>query len=603
MRPKNARSFQKELSHNMADVVQVGSGEAKRRVTLVVAVPGGGKTIAVTMALETLRSQAPTSGMKILWVVPRNNLKRQAAKEASAFFGSGYYLKELTGSRPPFLDANPKCMGYVVTYQALGALLKDPNGGDPTPACSLHKEAMIESGQMWLVVFDECHHLADFGREIADDGEDESGDVVGYVGGQWCDVVKPLHELSWHTIMMTGTPERHDGRKLPFAHDRYTKIDGKLFLTGIDVHYKRMTALQEKALKVIQFRSCDGWAAFKRELAKKPRKGGEVRLEDVDDVKIVSLEKDEKKVRKIIRCLLEFEGYWKKLLSMATRDWREWRTSKNYQSRMLVICDSQSMAIKIRNALREWGVQGVYAATSSAYRTDETRKKGLDCKHGKKVLDDFRENNDGQVLVTVAMAHEGFDVKNFSHVVFLSSRRSLGWVTQAIDRGSRFDPGAPISWEEQKNFVYAPDDFLMQEIVQRIRSEQFEGIVPPDPKKAGGSGGDGGHSVETAAIDAGLTTDRTIMVHNLDEIPAFKPRPKTETVVSTSPHTDAALLKEIERLAADRDVALKVGKKSKRTLNTDLPRMLKLNRSWKKELKGESLVRVRDFLKKMVCPV
>jgi len=91
------------------------------------------------------------------------------------------------------------------------------------------------------------------------------------------------------------------------------------------------------------------------------------------------------------------------------------------------------------------------------------------------------------ILVTIAMAYEGLDVPQISHIICLTHIRTLPWIEQMISRAVRIDPSAG-PYESQVAYVFAPDDPLFSEVVEAIRQEQVPivGDVERAPNKAAG---------------------------------------------------------------------------------------------------------------------
>jgi len=76
------------------------------------------------------------------------------------------------------------------------------------------------------------------------------------------------------------------------------------------------------------------------------------------------------------------------------------------------------------------------------------------------------------ILVTIAMAYEGLDVPQISHIISLTHIRTTPWIEQMISRAVRIDPAAG-PYESQVAYVFAPDDPLFSEVVSAIRREQL----------------------------------------------------------------------------------------------------------------------------------
>jgi superfamily II DNA or RNA helicase len=103
----------------------------------------------------------------------------------------------------------------------------------------------------------------------------------------------------------------------------------------------------------------------------------------------------------------------------------------------------------------------------------------------------FRLRADPSVLVTVAMAYEGMDCPEVTHVACLTHIRSRPWLEQMIARAVRVDPHAG-DYEHQRATVYHPDDLLFRRFKHAIEVEQGTRARVPNRKRQGELfGGDG----------------------------------------------------------------------------------------------------------------
>jgi superfamily II DNA or RNA helicase len=83
----------------------------------------------------------------------------------------------------------------------------------------------------------------------------------------------------------------------------------------------------------------------------------------------------------------------------------------------------------------------------------------------------FRLRAEPSALVTVAMAYEGMDCPEVTHVACLTHIRSRPWLEQMVARATRVDPHAG-AYEQQQAVVYHPDDVLFRRFRRAIETEQ-----------------------------------------------------------------------------------------------------------------------------------
>lgn len=72
-------------------------------------------------------------------------------------------------------------------------------------------------------------------------------------------------------------------------------------------------------------------------------------------------------------------------------------------------------------------------------------------------------------LITVGMAHEGFDHKWVTVMVALTPTRQLGWLDQFCMRAGRVLPGIP--YEKQMAYIYGTNDYWMQRYADEKRRD------------------------------------------------------------------------------------------------------------------------------------
>ena len=330
-----------------------------------------------------------------------------------------------------------ECVGYVLTYATtLGSI-----------------QAMLRAlrGKRILLILDECHRLSvDPSGKANDAAEDLPG--LARTGKprsrteeakQWQPKVDLLRSKAAMTLMMSGTSWRHDGRKMPYLDGHYD-ADGAL---TPDISYSRKEALDDKATLPMLFDLADAEVEF--EVAGRSYK--------------MMLSKAPVELRpKALRTFLASPMTRNELIDNAVSHWRQYRAER-YRSRMLVLCSTQQDARDVADYLTHTLKAGD-VVTALGDEPDAARKLGR-----------FRSMNEGDILVTVKMAFEGFDVPDISHVIVLSVERSITYLDQCLNRATRvnYDPNrCGLPWEKQAAYIFMPKDGAGAEYVETIHKSQ-----------------------------------------------------------------------------------------------------------------------------------
>jgi superfamily II DNA or RNA helicase len=457
--------------------------------TVAAITPGGGKTLAAALFAQVLLEAGVVD--RVVWVTPRTSLTRQTMEEFNRILReAGYVVRRGTNEDPLVRDET----GYTTNYQAIAA----------RPELHL---AAVRTGRT-LVILDEPHHLADSG---------EDGNGRAWVAG-----VEPLVKHAVHTLLMTGTIERHDGQRIPFLD--YDTRDGRDY-PRIDVAYSRQDALRECAVLPIEFVFQDGSARF---------------LDAAGERSVVASAAREEDARKAIATLLSKTAYRDALLRLGLDAWLASVRAGAHPSRAIVICASQAMAKDVAVFVAQHR-PGIHVALAISEDTGSQA-----------AIDRFRRNVRGHVLVTVGMAYEGLDVPDCTHLICLTNIRSVPWLEQAFNRVTRVDPRAVeagVAYEQQRAFVYVPDDSLMRSVVEDMRADQQRGIELRE-RAGGGTGARGGGAaapepftplgaeagaVTLGSFDARLSPDESRIVQHI--------RTKVPTVANVPPGDILAVIR------------------------------------------------------------
>jgi len=391
--------------------------------------PGGGKTkMAAIFANELL--DAGIVG-QVLYLVPRDSLRSQVQQ---SFYSPTQGLAYRACSvRTKTLSQEQWVANRVVvaTYQSVVA----------EPLRFLRYVKLRPT----LVTFDEIHHLA--ARPNLDEDDD---DGTGATDADWFQACEALFVFAKCVLAMSGGMVRGDGQRIPFIeYDDEKK-------PKCDVVYRRSMALIERAVIPVQFVRLDANAKWEHRNAEHE----------------AELSATKAKARSLaLRTALARSDYRDVAIQDFIEDWQHFR-QHYYRSRAIVIADSIERAEHYALLIRSLSVDVTLA----------TSKEG---DKGQRALRRFRDNNGGDVLVTVGMAYEGLDVPDCTHEALFTRVRSFPYLDQSANRVTRFDRNSPLTWEEQRATIYVPDDQKMQQFIDHMTAEQDEAFKEVKHRAAG----------------------------------------------------------------------------------------------------------------------
>jgi superfamily II DNA or RNA helicase len=394
---------------DMENIIQEIIDGAPVRDILVRVTPGGGKS-----SLPIIAGRLITAGLAdaICWICPRMSLQDQAERNFldpffRAMFDHSLLIRSSTNEYNPCRDTR----GFVTTYQAIGVD---------------EKETVLSEirSKRYILILDEYHHA---------EAED----------GSWTKALLPLYNAAKYRILMTGTMERGDGKKIAF-----TQYHGMMPILQDDEHtriieYTRRDALADRAIIPLKFMFHDGMATWE-----KPS-GKEVRSKISTD--------DPKRANYALYTALKTE-YALELLHTTVKDWRDHVTFKNQNAKLLVVTAGIESAKKYTAFLAG---QGLNARIATSDDTPDAVGQIKAFKRGKV-----------DILVTCQMAYEGLDAPSISHIACLTNIRSAPWIEQMVARAVRIDPHAG-PYEGQEAYIFAPDDQFFKEITAKIEADQI----------------------------------------------------------------------------------------------------------------------------------
>lgn len=421
----------------------IAHGQTDIRDVLAAVTPGGGKSLLPVILGAALHQAGKID--RICWIVPRDSL-RQQAEEAFVdprwreALGHSLSLRAAENGR----DLCRGLQGYITTYQAVAA------------APDLHLQEFRR--HRYLLAVDELHHLpAVFDTDSSTTAEEETS---------WSRSILPLLESSVARLLMSGTLERADGRPIlwlpyrsPQGARRVREIDFKAAGWAI-VGYSRRQALAEKAILPVTFGAMDGTASWL---------DAERTTRWVD-----ALSKAGENTRDALFTALR-TGFARSMLREAYRSCREHRAKRRAElklaagreakglGKLLVIAPDQETARFYLDTLRGWMPQDQAGRMAKLAISDS--------RDAHEVVAAFRLRSEPAVLVSVAMAYEGLDAPEISHVACLTHIRSRPWLEQAIARATRVDPHAG-SYEQQRALIYHPSDELFERFRIMVETQQ-----------------------------------------------------------------------------------------------------------------------------------
>lgn len=393
------------------------------KFTLMEVVTGGGKSPLPVIAAARLIPAGLIDA--VCWVVPRMSLQEQGEDAFGdprfrALLNHQMEARQATNEYDPLKGKS----GYITTYQAIAS-----------DAGNLNRDALRR--RRFGLFLDEPHHVEE--------------------GGVWHRAIQPLVDAATFVVLMTGTLERADGKRVAFVPYRRRKGGWEPDTTSSDefpmIRYRRMDAIAERSIRRVEFHLQDGWTQW-------IETDGQTAFSQVGDAG--------KNTRKALFTALNTD-FAHQLLDATVEEWKQYR-QHNLFSKLLVVSPNISAAKEHCKWLAAAGVARVGIATSDDHKDAPEQIRRF--KKSNRELDAL------DALVTVQMAYEGLDVPEISHIACLTHIRSRSWIEQMIGRGIRVvrDWG---DWESQFCCVFAPNDALFNEAADKIRRDQ-SAFVPDE---------------------------------------------------------------------------------------------------------------------------
>ncbi len=453
----SARALRTHQAQLLAVARAVAAGTDVRDI-LAAVTPGGGKSLLPVLAAHALIGAGVVE--RVVWVVPRDSLRLQAEEAfADPYWREalGHALDVRAAENAP--DPSRGLAGYVTTYQGVAA------------APDLH---LAEARRhRTLLVVDEMHHLPAL--------EAPGGDGTDDPAQGWSAALLPLLECARVRLLLSGTLERSDGRRilwLPYRRGpRASQVEVDLAAPGwAVVGYSRAQALAERAVLPVTFGALDGEARWLEPMQAGPD-GTRTRAE-AGPHRLSGSHPTETTRPALFTALRT--GFADALLRRAFEAARDLRTQRRTAGvgprglgKLLVVAPDQEQARRYLGALRGWVPRG---------QQDTVRLATSDERDAHETLAAYRLRPEPGVLVTVAMAYEGLDAPEVAVVAALTHIRSRPWLEQMVARATRVDPHAG-PYEGQRALVFHPDDPFFARFRWRMEQEQGTRARGPHPDK------------------------------------------------------------------------------------------------------------------------
>lgn len=395
-----------------AIVSDISNGRSQVDTIYINVTPGGGKSV-----LPLIAGRLITAGLAdgICWVVPRNALQDQGERSFldpyfRKLFKHDLSIRSSTNEFNPMRDQS----GFITTYQAIGM----------TNTNIIHA---FKSRRM-ILVLDEFHHVEK--------------------DGVWHEALAPIMDLARFKILMTGTLGRGDNDQIAFLDYQQVGKFWQPVLEGENKHlieYKRPNALKERAIIPLKFHLMDGDIKWKRSVY-------EEKVHQSKLSSVVGIGRSN-----VLYAALETQ-FALDILNNGLDHWRQHNIGRKTRSKFLVVTANYEHAEKICVYLRQRGNMCQLA-------TSHDSSTALSNIHNFKF-------NGLEILVTIAMAYEGLDVPQISHIICLTNIRSTQWIEQMIARAVRiWNAWGP--YETQVGHIFAPDDIAMHDVMVKIEAEQL----------------------------------------------------------------------------------------------------------------------------------
>jgi superfamily II DNA or RNA helicase len=395
--------------------------------------PGGGKTILALAVLDALHKAGRIDAAIVF--TPRLGLCSQFELDWKA--ARTHFQPDAMGTivhRENSVIDGMRSFGYVTSYQSLTA--------DPT----VHRRFARRRAGRLAIVCDEAHYL---GQKLYGSGETtEAAKILANIG-----------KYAAFKLVMTGTPYRSDENPIVFA--QYDE-DGNI-LADVSVSYADGVA--QGFLRPFDAALFDGTLYQTR---RRQRDGASYYSKEAVDLRFTAQQLTkvatdpqfwEVAARHAYEKVKELQEMWPRYCGIAG-------------------CATQEHARAVMAYLQSLGARCLLAVSddSNAHENLRLFKRG-----------------GWDMLVTVGMAHVGYDHKPIAVAAVLNGVREYNWLDQFTMRAGRMAPNRPQS--EQTAWVFGLNDRGMRQYINAKRKEAARAIkirAEEEAPETGGAGGDSG---------------------------------------------------------------------------------------------------------------
>ncbi|MEM7131980.1 MAG: DEAD/DEAH box helicase family protein [Chloroflexota bacterium] len=380
--------------------------------------PGGGKTILSLAILDALRKSKRIDAAIVL--TPRLGLCSQFELDWKSV--RKHFQPNAMGPivhRENAAIQSLRGFGYVTSYQSLCA--------DP----SVHRRFAHRHSTRLAIVCDEAHYL---GEELH--GSGETTQAARYLA--------QLDEHAALKVVMTGTPYRADENPIAFAeYDENGHI-----LSDVEVTYADGVA--QGFLRPFDAMLFDGQLTQTR---RRQRNGNAYYVTEVVELRFTAQQ---------LTKVATDPQFWQLAARHALEKVKELQEIwPRYCG--IVGCANQTHARDVLAFLESLGARCLLAISDDSKAHENLRS--------------FKSGG-WDMLVTVGMAHVGYDHKPIAVAAVLNGVREYNWLDQFTMRAGRISPERPQA--EQTAWIFGMNDRAMREYVNAKRAEVEKAIKLAD---------------------------------------------------------------------------------------------------------------------------
>ncbi len=414
------------LRKHQQDAIRAALSKPQGGTLTAVIAPGGGKTVLALSVLDALRKAGQIDAAVVF--TPRLGLCSQFEldwKSVRAHFQPNA-MSALVHRENESIDSL-RGFGYITSYQSLCA--------DPV----VHQRFARRYHGRLAIVCDEAHYL----------GEKLHG------SGDTTQAAKILAELGEHAafkLVMTGTPYRSDENPIVFVeYDTHGRIISDVeisYADGVAQNFLRPfdATLFDGTLSQTVRRQRDGLSVYRTETVEL-RTTAQQLTKVATDPQFWQIA-----ARHAYEKVKDLQEMWPQYCGIAG-------------------CANQEHARQVLEYLQSLGARCLLAVSDDSQAHANLR---------------LFKTGGRDMLVTVGMAHVGYDHKPIAVAAVLNGVREHNWLDQFTMRAGRILPNRPQS--EQTAWIFGMNDLAMRTYVKSKRDESTRGIKLAEEGNSGEAG-------------------------------------------------------------------------------------------------------------------